>query len=574
MKPILIQHGEKIALLLVLIICAIWINGVLGDAKTQPNKTSTPAAVDALLKGIAGRQGKSAPQPKQPFDYTGVIKKRMGVTVHAGQAMQWAWAHPDIIIGEVEDSQVYTAYEVHAPSAEVTDEGGSIVVKIQAPSAQSRSNKKGVAGGSQWVENERETAQNTASWLGVKVEYKIGKGGWMPMLTSGLTKEGYYFFTATEDGDGLDTTIPEFILSGIQGEQRYEFRAQLLVKATGIVEKGMSLTGNEVIVYSGKVAEVNRPKWAQIGGRINGRLMPLAVDAIPAGIVLGERESAYLSVVGELVIIEKADTDVIFALRSVSAQPDQPMKARILMRKKVRNSLGTILGWTNQYEFKDVGIGDRVGVPKKQDSDLKKDEVKVLVGDRERAVLFKTDWTIKDIKMDAVRTIYYVVKKQVNPANNKIQLVLKPKLSPSYQVVTVVNSSGDELVLPKLKSLTIPERLLPYVYPHLPNGDVKFDVVDVFKNGDPKDFVNPIMVPEEPVVHPPEDLVNYNGDAETNIPFYVFADDRYVYWDHLARKLKAAEVIRPEVEEPEVGEELDGEEVDPEAEALEEAGGK
>ncbi|NRA37576.1 MAG: hypothetical protein HRU15_05510, partial [Planctomycetes bacterium] len=529
--------------------------------------TSTPVAINSLLAKIDARSDSAAPRPLPPIDYTAAISRRLGAKVETEQTMQWLFSHPDIIIGNVEASHVYTAYEVFAPEISVTDEVGSITINVSTPRMQGGS-ARGIENDSVWVENERTTAdgelvQNSASWLGVRIEYKVGKGDWTPLSTPGMTKGGYYIFKDE------DFTIPDSILAGVQGEQRFEFRCQLLVKGTGVIETGAALIGNEVIMWDGKCPRADRPGWKRIAGRVKGRLLPLAADVIPAGVKLSKNENAYLGSVSELAIIEKTEADVVIALKSVSALPGQPTTARIMMRKKVRNALGTVLGWTEAVEVKAVEVKGKVGYPKtvKRDFDPNK-IVCEIVGAGPREVDFRTEWTVKEVKMDAVRTVYYEVKKVRTP-EGATSLVLRPKMYPSYQLVIIENSNGDTVALPKLKSLSISANILPFIFPQLPNKDAKFNEIKAFEGGDPQDFLNPIMLPEEPVSHPASDLVNYDPQAATNIPFYVFADDRYVYYDHLAKKLKAAEIERPEVKEPgpEVDPNAEGGEVDAEAAA-------
>ena len=55
MKVLLIQHGEKLALLLVLVICAWWIMSVSGDPASLPTEkvSDRPSIEKKISRGFA-----------------------------------------------------------------------------------------------------------------------------------------------------------------------------------------------------------------------------------------------------------------------------------------------------------------------------------------------------------------------------------------------------------------------------------------------------------------------------------------------------------------------------------------
>ncbi|NRA37168.1 MAG: hypothetical protein HRU15_03440 [Planctomycetes bacterium] len=229
---------------------------------------------------------------------------------------------------------------------------------------------------------------------------------------------------------------------------------------------------------------------------------------------------------------EITDGTIIFAVKSVIVIADKPPKARISMRKKVVDTEGTILGWTDAVTVKELGVGDILGA---QDN-----KVTCKVNGKQVTVDFTSDWTVQWIGFDEKSILYYTIQAKV-AGNGFATLGAKPYpynntsfaaagLRANCKVVILKNSSGKKLVLPlfKIKKKRLKHPMFPN--PQLCN-------LSIFNDINPELYVQPILNPEKPTQVPAQELKQYDNDAHTNTPFFTFADARFVYYDHLSKKL-------------------------------------
>ena len=547
MKVLLIQHAEKLILLVVLIVCALAITGTQGDPKTLPAKGADRLAVEKKIKDVKAAQAQTAPVPEKPMDYTGVIGKRLAVEVEFADTLQWLTGHPDVVEGSTGSKNVFSIYEVRQPSVTVEDEVGSVALQINLPNDRSGGDDK-VKTGPQ-VEWERELpngqkAINRAYWVGVKVEFKSGTGNnakWQALAinNSALGKKGIYLF---KDLESLST--PSFRHNGVTGKQHYEYRARLIVAATGVKEEGLSEIGEEVIVYDGEYrGSKNRSDWSGKQGRIKGRLQ--ALDMEIQGVDLADKEQLYIGSPGEVGVIEQAESDTIMAMKQISALGAAEPTLRLFMKKMHRDRRGEVLGWTEWVEFKDIKVGDKLGKAGQKVKIQGKEDMGFVIVD------FSTEWRLQELDIEAERIFYYEVKKvsgqeKTETHPNGIKLELKTKTRKPYHLARI-NNGNETIELVRLSRLSQSPRIQNFCYPILENGDEQ----EWFKDGDPLDFVPPILVPEAPKEMspdelPPMDLMESDKPFQTNIPYFIFPDDRVVFWDHVNNELRVLGAKEPE----------------------------
>lgn len=559
MKVLLMQHGEKLVIFLVLIIAGLWINGVSGDPTTLPK--TDKIGIDQKIEKTKDYIAQPAPTPEKPMDYTGTIQKRLAINIEHADTLQFLTKHPDIVEGSTGNRSVYSIYEVYTPEVSLTDEVGSIEVVVNLPQNDGGRGDEVRNGAEEtWTRElaNGETVTNRARWLGVKVEYRIGlKGEWLPLRSAGTG--GIYLFKDNAFND------PSFRHNGIQGKQQYSYRASLLVGATGIREEGKPEIGEEIIVYDGDYnGAVDRFVWAQQSGRISGRLQPVDAKQLPVTIPLNDREKLYTSKAGEVSAVEETESDIIFALYNISALGGGDPTMRLLMTKMVRDRNGDILGWTEPLDLKKIQIGERIGTPPEGQKGFRV-KLRNLSDMGMRSVDFQTDWVLSDLNLDAKRIFYYEVKKKrVEPSEQYPEgdmLYLDERARQPYQTATLSNGL-EKIVLVKLdRRQFMHAKDRPYCYPLLPGGAEKFEELDSFKEGDPRDFIQPVLQPEKPTEYPPDELPPDGVPVlfQTNIPYFVFPDGRIVWWDHINRELRSTELAPPPEEEPEDGADADGE---------------
>ena len=83
MKAVLIQHGEKIALLLVVLISAYAVYGTYTDPKAQPRAGADEEGIDAATQVISRAKGESPPTPKALVPYAETMSKRFKSVVQS-----------------------------------------------------------------------------------------------------------------------------------------------------------------------------------------------------------------------------------------------------------------------------------------------------------------------------------------------------------------------------------------------------------------------------------------------------------------------------------------------------------
>ena len=550
MKLLLVQHGEKLALLIILIVCAWAIMGVQGDAKTLPEAGEADRiSIDKKINAVKTAQGQTPPSPDKPMDYTGIISKRLAVEVEFADTLQWLTGHPDVVEGSTGSKNVFSIYEVLQPGVGVEDEVGSVSLSIELPRDASTNDDKVKTGPQiKWERDlpNGDKASNRAYWVGLKIEFKAGTAQaaeWQALAinNSGLGKQGIYLFKDLEN-----LSAPSFRHNGVTGKQHYEYRARLIVAATGINEEGISEIGEETIVYDGTYrGSKNRSDWASKGGKIKGRLLPLDME-LP-GVQLAAKEKLYMGSPGDVGVIEQAESDTIMALKQVSTLGAEPTM-RLLMKKMHRDRTGEVLGWTEWVEFKDIKVGDKLGKPQQKVKIQGKEDIGFVIVD------FSTDWRLNELHIDAERVYYYEVKKMSGQEKSEqypdgIKLELRKKTRTAYHLGRI-NNGNETVELVRLSRLSQPERIKNYCYPILEEGDEQ----ERFKDGDPLDFVPPILVPEEPKEMqpdqlPPMDLMESDKPFQTNIPYFIFPDDRVVFWDNVNNELR---VLGAKEEEPEL----------------------
>ena len=551
MKVLLIQHVEKIVLLLVLVLCGLWINGLLSNPKTLPDKDAAKPKIDQWIKEVKAAVAETPPSPEKPMDYTGVIQNRLSVEVGFADTLQWLTAHPDIVEGSTGSKNVFSIYQVLTPTVSVEDEVGSILVSVALPSDSGRGDE--VKGGSEanWERElpNKDVVKNHGRWLGVRVEFKSGTNGkWLALRSAG--RNGTYLF---KQGD---YSLPEFRHTGVQGKQQYSYRACLLVAATGINEEGLSEVGQETIVFNGEYrGPIDRKAWANANGKLNGRILPLEAAALPPGVKLAEGEKAYQGDFGTAGVIEQAESDMIMAVKQIGGFGEE-VTLRLYMMKMIRDIRGEIMGWTEPEEFKDIKIGDKLGGPDRR----------VKIRGRENLgftlVDFSSEWVLQDMNMEGRRIFYYEVKKVSVPKDETypegVKLELREKAKTNTHVIKINNGIETIELIRLERNVSIPQRVMKYCYPLLPGNAEKFEELDSFLNGDPLEFVQPILEPEKPVEKPPTDLPPVDVDLgekpfQTNIPYYVFPDNRVVFWDHVNKELR---ILGKEPEAPQEDPEL------------------
>ena len=549
MKVLLIQHGEKLLVAIVLLISIFMVRGVINNSKTLPDQKEVGLdglVLDSKIKSVQAALQQSAPTPKEPLNYTDVISNCLAVSVESADTLQWLTGHPNIVEGSTESKNLYSVYEVLKPDVEVVDEVGSVALTVKLPThGGGRETNPKIKTGTEalWerdVGNER--IVNRAYWLGVKVEFKVGdatNAKWRPLTSVGAG--GVYLF---KDLDNI--ADPSFRHTGVQGKQKYSYRASLIVAATGVREDGSGKIGEEVIVFDGEYRGSGvHGDWVRVKGLITGRLRPLS--ELPVKIQLGAKEKVYLGSFGDEGVIEQAESDTIMAVKQVSSLSGNPT-LRLWMMKMIRNNRGEILGWTEPFELKDLKVGDKIDKGNQRVKIKGQEDIGYVM------VNFSTDWTISEMRTDARRIFYYEVRRMTGVEKSDkypdgIKLELREKARTNYHTVKI-NNGVETIEMIKLERLNMSERVMNYAYPLLPGNVEKFDEKEAFMTGDPLNFTQPVLVPEKPVEKPadelpPLDLLDDGKPFQTNIPYYIFPDDRVVFWDHVNKELRVLGAVEP-----------------------------
>ena len=543
-KDILIAHGEKAAVLVVVAACGYYLSATFGNPDIRPDNISMEKINQMVLRVEKARADATPPVMKVSSAYFDDMSARWAVTLPSSRYYAFMSAAPDVGPIDMQTSQQYI-YELNAPKVSVVDTIGNLELTVTLPGSSANADPRiSDASGKTWSLMGRE--DNRAQWLGLQIEMKVGAGDWQPLVAKGLTNG---CVAVTETTSSYPLTIPT-----VEPWQRHNFRARLIAKATGLplnqkTEKDQQQT---VLVIQGPYAEIP-VDWAKLSQGVadvvtgnkdiiarfqNGSTQGPFADQLKGG------ERLYRSADSDDASVQAQDS-IRFVFEKMSQNFDNPEQsgATILMSKYLRDprAAGAKVGkWIDKPMSFKLLPGEGLGKPENIENPF------LLPGAKQGQKVpedFTTQYVLTEVKLKVPRIIYYEIFTKARPGGGKGKMLeVKPKPMDTEVAVFTNSKTGSTLELPHCEKLIKPNKQLSYFYPDF-LGLVYEEVLEFKKN--PANFKQNMLIPKPPIAHEPdtgplEDLFKLRNEPllKTDTVYYELPDGRIIYWDHVNNNVK------------------------------------
>lgn len=540
-QDLLIAHGEKALVLLVTAACGYGISSAFTNPEIRPAEASMER-INEMVATVEKERGNQAPPVmKAPSNYVEDMAARYALQLPSSKFIVWLSALPDVGPVESRSSQYYI-YELHPPKLSVNDVIGNLEVTITLPDSKRTSELRiSDAASKTWTLEGR--AENTAQWLGVQVEYCVGNGDWMPLISKDLKGGVLKLKEATNSYTVLVPTVEPW--------QRHHFRARLIAKATGLpldVEIGKDQQAT-VLVTAGSIGE-EAPDWAKLKAQI-GKVIDAPKGVLdrfikgtrqgPLSEQLKANELLYRSSDSYEATIVPTDS-IRFVFEKVNQNLQDPTQngATFLLSKFLRDPRAAADKKTGKWMDKPFSYKLLPGEGLGKDENIL-DPFNPTTGQK-IPVPLATDYVLTAVKEKVKRIAFYEVYAEARPMGGKAKdLKVKAKEIETEVAILTNTKTGQELSLPKCEKLTKPNKPLSQFYPDFPG--LGYDEVAEFKKN-PSTFKQNPLIPKEPLKHEPgtgplEDLRKVRNDPllNTDTSYYELADGRIIYWEHVNHKV-------------------------------------
>ena len=543
-KDILIAHGEKAAVLVVVAACGYFLSATFGNPEIRPDNISMEKINDMVLRVERVRGEAKPPVMKAPSAYFEDMTARWAVPLPSSRYYAFLSAASDVGPIDTQTSQPYI-YELNAPKVSVVDTIGNLELTVTLPASSSNTDPRiSDASSKTWSLMGRE--DNHAEWLGLQIEMKVGAGDWKPLVAKGLTN-GCVAVNET-------TSSYPLTIATVEPWQRHNFRTRLIAKATGLpldqkTEKDQQQT---ILVIQGPYAETP-VDWAKLSQSVadvvtgnkeiiarfqNGSMQGPFADQLKRG------ERLYRSADSDDASVQAQDS-IRFVFEKVNQNFENPEQsfATILMSKYLRDPrlAGAKVGkWIDKPMSFKLLPGEGLGKPENIENPFPLPGAKA---GQKVPEDFTTQYVLSEVKLKVPRIIYYEIFAKARPGGGKGKMLeVKPKPMDTEVAVFTNAKTGSTLELPRCEKLIKPHKPLSYFYPDF-LGLVYDEVLEFKKN--PANFKQNVLKPKPPIAHEPdtgplEDLFKLRNEPllKTDTVYYELPDGRIIYWDHVNGNVK------------------------------------
>lgn len=542
-KDILIAHGEKAAVLVVVAACGYFLSATFGNPEIRPDNISMEKINDMVLRVERVRGEAKPPVMKAPSAYFEDMTARWAVPLPSSRYYAFLSAASDVGPIDTQTSQPYI-YELNTPKVSVVDTIGNLELTVTLPVSSLNTDPRiSDASSKTWSLMGRE--DNHAEWLGLQIEMKVGAGDWKPLVAKGLTNG---CVAVNETTSSYPLTIPT-----VEPWQRHNFRARLIAKATGLpldqkTEKDQQQT---ILVIQGPYAETP-VDWAKLSQSVadvvtgnkeiiarfqNGSMQGPFADQLKRG------ERLYRSADSDDTSVQAQDS-IRFVFEKMSQNFDNPEQtgATILLSKFLRDPrvAGAKVGkWMDTPKSFKLLPGEGLGKPDKIIDPFPPQ------GGKAESILvdFTTQYVLTEVKLKVPRIIFYEILTEARPGGGKSKMLqVKSKQRETEVAIFTNTKTGSVLELFCCEKLVKPNKPLSYFYPDFP-GLVYDEVLEFKKN--PANFKQHLLIPKPPIAHEPdtgplEDLRKLRNESllHTDTIYYELSDGRIIYWEDVNNKVK------------------------------------
>lgn len=577
-KPLLIAHGEKALVAVVVGLCALEVWTTLDDPSIRPDKAS-PAEIELKVALIdKALRGGGAPQLKPVPAYLENLQQRFRTEFAQPGQMPWLTAMPD---RGPSDTVLLYVYELAAPTLEARDLSGSVDLTIVLP-PQVRPAERRVSDAAQVVWSTPSGVRNSARMVGVLIETRPGPDKpWAPIKVKDapngiLPIAGAAApVRAVPAAVGVPAAMPGVMpgagpepmpaapapaatvepvhgglalrVEGLETWTLHEFRATLVAVATGAVTgKEASKGGYGVLVTAGRVvpeqASLDDLPWEQwLKGlerntpEVTSRFLAGRTGPLPMGVELTPGEQVYLGQTMAKGVPVQVTSDVRFALERVVNDANGVAHAQVLVTKQFSVPGGGVVWLKEPHGFK-VAVGSRLGGPVQVPDPRPGRNGKVNAD-------LSTPFQVAEIRRGVERVYYHELREVPRQGAKGRDLQVVPKKGLTDVVVLRNLRSGSTFELVRLGKVMAPARAGTVTYPAL-QGEI--DERGEFVT-DPLAFQVPPLEQPAPVrweadkgplsklrEDHPEDRDLYTTDTA----YFEFADGRLVWWEKLNKVVR------------------------------------
>jgi hypothetical protein len=539
LPPVLIAHGEKIVLGLVLAGCAWMVASTVLDSSTKPAISEGAIKTDSETIRQA-KQTTATPGLKPLVRYGDRIRTRLATQNDVVRVPRYLAAHPSVST-TVNDTPIFPyVYALGAPEVALGDALDAITVRVELPPLSGLPNDVRLSGDPQkaWTRrinmggNELEVG-NRAQVVGIEVQVRNAGSdddAWRPLETTDAPAGQLLL------GKGKMDTV----LKPVEEWRTYEVRARVLATATAFED---SLSNEVLVVDAGAFVEGLAGKsinWDFMlvqarseDRKLRGQLFPVRDPGGPVARELGQRERLFRGSWSP-VVRRQAASSVRMVLDGVSSGlgTDGPRATLLLSRRYPE-------GWVAPVKFQ-IGVGGAVGDPR---------HVGIKPWEKVRSTIdLGTPYTVKEIKTGLERVLHYEVKAVSDGQGGRAleQMAYKRE----WTAVVLTNTvTKEDLTLYALGSIAAraAESANLKIFPRLPGRD-KPIVEEALFAKDPGAFVQPVLAPPTPILHQPGTgpLVGHPKVVnQPSAPYVELPDGRLIYIDPLNSRLGLQEVLRP-----------------------------
>ena len=237
MKGLLIAHGEKALVALVVLICGFAIYATYANEETE-SKVEPEELEQKLDRLEEAYRSPGELNLAETRKFEREINNRLQLSVSASPVMAWLHKHPPITKMVTSVERKLYVYETRPPVVEARDQVGRIEVSFSFPDPVRPNAERDVIKDGLDVSWKRDEASgdviNFARRIGTFVEYRI--------LVAGMEADaGWQPLDSANSPGGVVRSASTVALDGVKPWQEYQFRARDLIFASGITGKSDEL---------------------------------------------------------------------------------------------------------------------------------------------------------------------------------------------------------------------------------------------------------------------------------------------------------------------------------------------
>lgn len=536
-NDLMVQHGEKVAIAVIAVICGYVIYGTLTNPDIHPSPRAngdpvTSEQIKATTSEVL-RVTNTAKPPnlKDPPGYLADMRKKFATVIQPSEYMVMTTGHPDAGPADTGESAFVYVYELRKPQLEIRDTVGTFELKVIVP----ESKHGGLAQLSDeaqpppWIRKQgNANIENRAGIIGAFIEIKEGKGDWSP-LNEGKVSNGFVELDAL--GEGL-------LVKKLNAWKSYSFRARLAAKATGYTPFGQVSPPDQAVLVSDGEFDANPDKinWTQLSHQVRDNDKAVTAKLIPGDRegppdvtqALGDKELLYRSDWSDVAEMTASSAVRMYLDKVSAADPNNPLAVMQLTKLMYDNENKGV--WLHDtVEFK-VPLTEKVGGEKAVD--IPTDEPAT------DKIIIDLSTPYKLLRIEKVKRVFFwevKIKSRDGAKGKVLEIEPYPKDREFDSAVFTNTENNEKKTYLKLEQINRPNRSGDvYIYPDYPAGGYKEE--DVFK-ADPGAFIQPRPEPAKPRMWdantgPLEELRKQgNVLATTDTPYVQMPDGRLIYYE-------------------------------------------